>query len=92
MFCKNCGEENPENAVFCRNCGKSLKEEEVKKAEVIDTPQNNYQNTDYQQNTYYQQQTGETSSASSSNDNNDMMCCCGCLIAVFIVFAIMAFI
>ena len=35
MFCRKCGEENPDNAVFCRNCGERLKEEEVKKAEVI---------------------------------------------------------
>ena len=31
MFCRKCGEENPDNAVFCRNCGERLKEEEVKK-------------------------------------------------------------
>jgi ribosomal protein L40E len=36
MFCRKCGEENPDNAVFCRNCGERLKEEEVKKAEVIE--------------------------------------------------------
>ena len=36
MFCKNCGEENPENAVYCRNCGTKLIEE-VKKTEVIET-------------------------------------------------------
>ena len=27
MFCRKCGEENPDNAVFCRNCGEKLKEE-----------------------------------------------------------------
>ena len=36
MFCRKCGEENPDNASFCRNCGESLKEEEVKKAEIIE--------------------------------------------------------
>ena len=28
MFCRYCGEENPENAVFCKNCGKELNEEQ----------------------------------------------------------------
>ena len=36
MFCKNCGEENPENAVYCRNCGAKLVED-VKKTTVIET-------------------------------------------------------
>ncbi len=27
MFCRFCGEENPENAVYCRNCGTKLKED-----------------------------------------------------------------
>ena len=35
MYCRKCGESNPDNAVFCRNCGEKLKEEEVKKTEVI---------------------------------------------------------
>lgn len=37
MFCKFCGEENPEDAVYCKNCGEKL-EEKVLKAEVIEKP------------------------------------------------------
>ena len=76
MYCSKCGEENPENAVFCRNCGEKLKEE-VKKAEVIETPpsQNNNQHT-------------QTSTESSSKNHSDWLSCCVCLFAVFIIFAI----
>ena len=77
MFCRNCGEENPENAVFCRNCGARLIED-VKKAEVIDNTVNN-QNTN--------QNTGTTTS--SSNDNSNWIgCCCLGLIVVFILSAL----
>ena len=78
MFCKKCGENNPENAVYCRNCGAKLIEEEVKKTEVIDNPTgHNYDN----------QKT--TTTGSSSNDSSDAMGCCLCIIAIFIVFAIL---
>ena len=41
MYCKNCGEENPDEAVFCKNCGTRLKEE-VKKTERIVQAENKY--------------------------------------------------
>ena len=74
MFCKKCGEENPENAVFCRNCGERLKEE-VKKTEVIETPvrQSSHQRTTTQP---------------SDNGGSNWMGCCLCLIGIFIIFAI----
>lgn len=75
MFCRNCGEENPDNAVFCRNCGERLEKEEIKKAEVIEKPVN----------THHEQST--TTSTSSSNDN-DWVNCCICIVVVFIVFGI----
>ena len=80
MFCRYCGEENPENAVFCKNCGKRLKEE-VKKPEVIETLENNNYNQKTTQST--------TTTSSSSGDNSDWIGCCLCLIAIFIIFAIM---
>ena len=43
MFCRNCGEENIEEAIFCKNCGTKLREE-PKKAEIIE--QTEYQSTD----------------------------------------------
>ena len=77
MYCRYCGENNPDEAVFCKNCGKKLKEE-VKKPEVI-THTNN-QNNNHQ---------STTTTSTSSNDNSDWIGCCMCLIAIFIVFAIM---
>ena len=78
MFCKKCGEENPENAVFCRNCGERLIEE-VKKAEVIDTPiSGNQQKT----------HTTTTSGESSRDNSNWIGCCCLGLIVVFIIMAL----
>ena len=78
MFCRKCGEENPEDAVFCRNCGEKLKED-VKKAEVIGSSANDYRRTDTHQ---------TTTTTSSSSDDNDWLKCCLCLVAIFIVFAI----
>lgn len=26
MFCKFCGEKNPDEAVFCKKCGKKIKD------------------------------------------------------------------
>jgi uncharacterized membrane protein YvbJ len=78
MFCKKCGEENPDNAVYCRNCGTKLVEE-VKKTTVIETE-------DYNQNT---QNTQTTSTNNSSDNSSDWTSCCICLVAVFIVFAIL---
>lgn len=77
MFCRKCGEENPENAVFCRNCGERLEKEEVKKTEVIE----NEVRTNY---TDQQSTTG-----TSSDDDSNWTSCCLCIIAVFIVFAIL---
>ena len=77
MYCRYCGENNPDEAVFCKNCGKKLTEE-IKKPEVItqtDNQNNNHQST--------------TTPSTSSNDNSDWIGCCMCLIAIFIVFAIM---
>lgn len=76
MYCRKCGEDNPDNAVFCRNCGERLVEE-VKKAEVItDTGANH-------------QETRSTTTTSSSNSNNDLMSCCICVVVIFIVFGIL---
>ena len=75
MFCRKCGEENPDNAVFCRNCGERLKNEEVKKTEIIENTVNTHE-----QNT--------TTSTSSSDDNNWLSCCL-CIVGVFIVFGIL---
>lgn len=80
MFCRKCGEENPENAVFCRKCGERL-EKEVKKAEVIDTPINNnqYRNTN---------ESTTTSSSSSKSDSMGWIACC--CIGIFVIFIISA--
>ncbi|WP_458453263.1 zinc-ribbon domain-containing protein [Methanobrevibacter sp.] len=72
MYCRNCSEENPENAVFCRNCGNRLIED-VKKAEVIETENNNAKST----------------ASTNGNDSPDWIGCCLCLIAIFIIFAIL---
>lgn len=81
MFCRNCGEENPEEAVFCKNCGTKLKEEEVKKARVIETPAQEKTYTSYTS-------TQQSTTSASSSDSNDTICCCLCLIGIFILFAI----
>ncbi|MEE1133558.1 zinc-ribbon domain-containing protein [uncultured Methanobrevibacter sp.] len=77
MYCRKCGEENPDNAVFCRNCGTKLIED-VKKAEVIDTPSKTDYNTNHE----------STTTTSSKNNSSDWMSCCLCVIVVFIVFGI----
>ena len=81
MFCKKCGEENPENAVFCRNCGEKL-EEDVKKAEVIDTPVSSNQNSNNYQN------TTSSTSTSKSGSMNWIACCCIGLFLIFIISAL----
>ena len=77
MYCRYCGENNLDEAVFCKNCGKKLKED-VKKVEVVT-------HTDSQDNS----QKSTTTTTSSSNDDSDWIGCCMCLIAIFIIFAIM---
>ena len=74
MFCRKCGEENPNNAVYCRNCGEKLIEE-VKKPEIIETPNSN--------NTH--QTTGSNSDSSS---DSWIGCCCLGAIVIFILSAI----
>lgn len=77
MFCYNCGEENPDEAKYCRNCGAILeKEEPAKKVEVIEAPS-------YQQKTHQQ-----TTTTSNKNVSSDWLSCCICLVAIFIIFAI----
>ena len=77
--CKNCGEENPENAVYCRNCGEKLIDD-VKKTEVIEAPIRQNQSN---QNT----NTSQTTTTSSNNDSNWTTCCI-CLFVIFIIFAL----
>ena len=79
MYCRYCGEENPEDAVYCRNCGKKLKEE-IKKPEVIETPKNDYEQKTTQ---------STTTTSDSSSDSSDWMGCCLCLIGIFIFFSIL---
>ena len=78
MFCKNCGEENPENAIYCRNCGAKLVED-VKKTTVIETEIPSQK----------RESTYTTADNTSSRDSSDVMGCCICLIAIFIIFAIL---
>ena len=75
MFCKFCGEENPDNAVYCRNCGEKLIEE-VKKAEIIEETK-----------TYSNNQSTSTTTTSSKDDNG-VLGCCLCIIAIFLIFGI----
>ena len=75
MYCKNCGEENPNEAVFCKNCGTRLKEE-VKKAQVIDQPQ-----------TYEKPNNTASKDSSDSNPLGWIACCC---IGIFIIFLLSA--
>jgi len=72
MYCNKCGEKNPEEAVYCRNCGAELRQE-VKKTEIIENIPN--QNYNQQPNT-------------ENKGNDDWKCCCGCLILIFVIFAI----
>ena len=80
MFCRKCGEENPEEAVYCKNCGAKLIEE-IKKPEVIETTTNRNTN----QNT---NQKSTTSTSSSTSDSSWIGCCCLGLIVVFILSAL----
>lgn len=77
MYCYNCGETNPDEATYCKNCGALLKKEEtVKKVEVMEAPKSN------------NNQSSQTTVKSSDKDSSDLIGCCLCLIAVFIIFAI----
>ena len=84
MYCYKCGEDNPDEAKFCRNCGAPLnRDEEVKKVEVIDSP--NYNQNQQQQRTT----TTTTSTSSGSSDSSTWIgCCCLGLIVVFILSAL----
>lgn len=73
MFCRNCGEENPENAVYCKNCGNRLIEE-VKKAEVIEAPTRN--------------QSSSTTERSDRDSSSWIGCCCLGVIVIFILAAL----
>ena len=76
MYCRKCGEKNPEDAIYCRNCGEKLKEE-VKKPEIIETPRSNNHSS------------GTTSTTtSSSNDSSWIACCCIGILFIFILSAI----
>lgn len=76
MYCRKCGEKNPEDAIYCRNCGEKLKEE-VKKPEIIETPRSNNHSS----------QT--TSTTTSSSDNGSWIaCCCIGILFIFILSAI----
>lgn len=75
MYCRKCGENNPDNAVYCRNCGEKLIED-VKKTEVIDD------------NVNYQENSGNTASSSSNSSFGWISCCCIGLILIFILSAI----
>ena len=77
LYCKQCGEENPDNALYCRACGSKL-EEKVKKAEVIDNPTASYE----------KEETSTTTSSSNNHKDNDWIGCCICLIAIFVIFGI----
>lgn len=81
MFCYNCGEENPDEAKYCKNCGALLKEEKVKKTEVIDEPIIN-------QNTYQSTKKTTTTTSNSSDSSMWIGCCCLGLIVVFIISAL----
>ena len=72
MYCNKCGEKNPEEAVYCRKCGAELRQE-VKKTEIIENIPN--QNYNQQPNT-------------ENKGNDDWKCCCGCLVLIFVIFAI----
>ena len=78
MYCRYCGEENPEEAEYCKNCGKRLKEE-IKKPKLIEAPKR-----EYKQKT----QRTTTTTDRSTNDSSDWIGCCMYLIAIFIIFAI----
>lgn len=80
MYCRKCGEKNPENAIYCRNCGEKLIEE-VKKTEVIETPIRQNQSN---------QNTNSSQNTSSSNDDSNWLSCCACLFAIFIFFALVS--
>lgn len=82
MYCRECGEKNPENAIYCKNCGIKLKEE-AKKTTVIESENINH-NSNY---TYIPNNTQTTKSNNNSSDD-DWKCCCGCLIVIFIIFAL----
>lgn len=80
MYCRKCGEENLDDAVFCKNCGEKLIEE-VKKSEIIEEiPKNN------------QRIHSSTYTPPNNNSNDSSMGCCGCIIAIFIIFGLLALI
>lgn len=79
MYCKKCGEDNPDEAKFCKNCGAPLKEEEkAKKVEVVEAP--SYQSND--------QQNTRTTRFSTDDSSTWIGCCCLGLIVVFILSAL----
>lgn len=84
MKCPNCDTLNPDNAKFCKTCGINLQESHIFEENIAEEKTHT---PTVESNANYQQ---TNTNSGNNSGSSDWLMCCVCLIAIFIVFAIIS--